>query len=220
MDMRNLETQPVAELTDTELVEGCRRSDKDAMTALIRRHYGTSIRIARSILHNAQDSEDAVQTAYCQAFQHLHSFREQARFSTWITSIVVNQSLMHLRRARRVTLLTLDEPAAGRTRYFRSWDPTPEEIAARNEITSGISTALERLPKGLRPAYLLHAVSGLPVPEVARKLGLSVSAAKSRIFRARRTLESRLCRRFGPVRSRREMALGNHVRPARRASAA
>jgi RNA polymerase sigma-70 factor (ECF subfamily) len=63
------------------------------MTAeLIRRHYGASLRIARSILRNQPDSEDAVQTAYGRALQQLHTFREEARFRTWITSIVVNQS--------------------------------------------------------------------------------------------------------------------------------
>jgi RNA polymerase sigma-70 factor (ECF subfamily) len=141
-----------------------------------------------------------VQTAYSRAFQYLHTFREEARFSTWITTIVVNQSRMHLRRQRRATLLSLEEPIHEQIpQYLTSREPTPEESTARREISTAISRALARLPHGLRTPYTLHAVSGLPVAEVADKLGLSVSATKSRIFRARCTLESRLYVSYGPA---------------------
>ena len=170
------------------------------MAHLIRRHYVTSLRIAQSILRNQPDSEDAVQTAYARAFRQLHTFRGEARFSTWITSIVVNQSLMHLRRHRRATVLSLEEPIHERTqRCLESREPTPEESAVRHEISSAIARALAKLPDGLRMPYTLHAISGLPIAEVADKLGLSVSATKSRIFRARCTLQSRLYFSYGPA---------------------
>jgi RNA polymerase sigma-70 factor (ECF subfamily) len=198
MDAQNIaETWQTSETTDQELVEQSKRGDEQAMTKLIQRHYGASLRVAQSILRNQPDSEDAVQTAYGRAFQYLHTFREEARFSTWITSIVVNQSLMHLRRQRRATLLSLDEPAPEKAlRGLTSRDPSPEENAAQREISSAIARALARLPMGLRMPYTLHAVSGLPVAEVADKLGLSLSATKSRIFRARCSLESRLNFKF------------------------
>ena len=190
-----------SEMTDQELVELCKRGDDEAMTSLIQRHYGTSLRVAQSILRNRPDSEDAVQTAYGRAFRYLHTFREEARFSTWITSIVVNQSLMHLRRQRRATLLSLDEPSHEQaSRYLTSREASPEESAARREISIAIARALARLPHGLRMPYTLHAVSGLPVAEVADKLGLSVSATKSRIFRARCSLQSRLSFSHGLAR--------------------
>jgi RNA polymerase sigma-70 factor, ECF subfamily len=194
MDAQNVaETWPTSKTTDQELVELSKRGDELAMTKLIQRHYGASLRVAQSILRNRPDSEDAVQTAYGRAFQYLHTFREEARFSTWITSIVVNQSLMHLRHQRRATLLSLDEPIhENALRCLTSRDPSPEESAAQREISNAIARALARLPMGLRMPYTLHAVSGLPVAEVADKLGLSLSATKSRIFRARCSLQSRL----------------------------
>ena len=188
------------EATDQELVEQSKQGDEAAMAHLIRRHYGTSLRIAQSILRNRPDAEDAVQTAYSRAFRYLHTFREEACFSTWMTSIVVNQSRMHLRQQRRATLLSLEESTHQQAhRYFTSPEPTPEETRARREISTAISRALARLPHGLRMPYTLHAVSGLPVTEVAARLGLSVSATKSRIFRARCTLQSRLCFSYGPA---------------------
>jgi len=202
MNAQNIaETRQTSETTDQELVEQSRGGDEAAMTKLIQRHYGTSLRVAQSILRNQSDSEDAVQAAYGRAFRYLHTFRAEARFSTWITSIVVNQSLMHLRRQRRATLLSLDEPTHEQAaRYLTSRDPTPEENAARREISAAIARALARLPNGLRMPYTLHAVSGLSVAEVADELGLSVSATKSRIFRARCSLESRLCFSYGLAR--------------------
>jgi len=192
------ETLQTPEVTDQELIEQSKQGDEAAMSHLIRRHYGTSLRIAQSILRNQPDSEDAVQTAYGRAFRLLHTFREEARFSTWITSIVVNQSLMHLRRHRRANVLSLEEPMHERTqRCLASREPSPEESAVSREIASAIARALARLPHRLRTPYTLHAISGLPIAEVADKLGLSISATKSRIFRARCTLQSRLHFSYG-----------------------
>jgi len=178
--------------TDQELVEQSKQGDEEAMAKLIRRHYQASVRMANSILRNQPDAEDVVQTAYTRAFLKLNTFREEARFSTWITSIVVNLSLLHLRGSRRANLLSLEEPMNARTRVFlTSREPTPEENAARREVSAAISRALANLHDNLRTPYKLHAISGLPLMDVANGLGLSLSATKSRIFRARCTLESR-----------------------------
>ena len=201
MDTQNgAVTRQTPEVTDQELVEQSKQGDETAMSHLIRRHYGASLRIAQSILRNQPDSEDAVQAAYGRAFRLLHTFREEARFSTWITSIVVNQSLMHLRRHRRTNVLSLEEPIHERTqRCLASREPTPEERAVQREISNAIARALAKLPLGLRMPYTMHAISGLPIAEVADKLGLSISATKSRIFRARCTLQSRLHFSYGPA---------------------
>ena len=154
MEAQNVAKTWTSEATDQELVEQSKQGDEEAMAKLIQRHYGASLRIARSILRNESDSEDAVQTAYSRAFQHLHTFREEARFSTWITTIVVNQSRMHLRRERRATLLSLEEPIHEQIpQYLTSREPTPEESTARREISTAISRALARLPHGLRTLY-------------------------------------------------------------------
>jgi RNA polymerase sigma-70 factor (ECF subfamily) len=84
--------------------------------------------------------------------------------------------------------------------YLTSREPTPEQSVARHEMSGMISRALAKLPNNLRMPYMLHAVSGVPVAEVADKLGLSISATKSRIFRARCALQSRLHVSCGPAR--------------------
>lgn len=186
---QSLETKEETKVTDTELVEQSKLGDQRATAELIRRHYSSSLRIAHSIVRNHAEAEDAAQEAYCLAFRHIHSFREEARFSTWIGTIVVNQCRMMLRRQRRAVLINLDESAP---RHLKSAEASPEETAYRSETSHAISRAVARLPIELRMPYALHAISGLPLFEVAHKLGISIAATKSRIFRARCTLESRL----------------------------
>jgi RNA polymerase sigma-70 factor (ECF subfamily) len=185
---------------DKTLVAQSRMGDQDAMAELVRRHYSTSMRVARSILRNESEAEDAVQTAYSAAFRHLDSFREDARFATWITRIVVNQSIMRLRRLRRANCVSLEELTAERTltRFLTSHDPNPEDAAGRRETSMVVLRAVGKLPQTLRKAYTLHAVKGLPLDQVAGKLGLTVAAAKTRVFRARTALRTRL-QNTGPL---------------------
>lgn len=77
------------------------RTDYQAFEAVMRRHNGRLFRVARAILKNDADAEDALQDAYLDAYRHLDGFRAEAELSTWLTRIVVNQSLMRLRRQKR-----------------------------------------------------------------------------------------------------------------------
>jgi RNA polymerase sigma-70 factor, ECF subfamily len=100
-DIRRMgNTVLMAEESKMRLVELSKSGGQDAMTELVRRNYQRSLRVARSILHNQQESEDAVQAAYGSAFQHLDTFRQDSSFSTWITRIVMNESIMGVRRLR------------------------------------------------------------------------------------------------------------------------
>jgi len=184
------------EHSEGALIARSRRGDQEAIAELVGRHYATSLRVARSILHNEQEAEDAVQNAYSAAFRCLDSYRQDARFATWITRIVVNQSIMRLRRQHRARCVSLEEMVAERSlsRFFTSHEPTPEDAVGRREVAAVLLRAVGRLPETLRLAYTLHAVKGLPLDEVARKLGLTIAAAKTRVFRARMALRTRLRR--------------------------
>ncbi len=190
-DSQNFE---VTAQIDDRLVTQSKQGDQEAMTELVRRHYQGSLRIARSILRSEEDAEDAVQESYRAAFQHLHTFRQNACFKTWITRIVVNQSLMVFRRSRRVTWTSLEDVVTADRGSLElvSPEPTQEDALLSEETVQVLSKALSRLPSSLRVAYELHEVAGVSVNEVADRLGLSVAATKSRLFRARSFLRTRL----------------------------
>jgi RNA polymerase sigma-70 factor, ECF subfamily len=203
------------EKPELELIMHGQQGDQAAITELFDRHYSSSLRLARGLLHSEDESQDAVQVAYFSAFQHLHNFRGEACFKTWITRIVVNCCLMQLRDARRrATWVNLEDLGGGpATDVLTSQAPTPEKATWYQEIGSAFSDAVSKLPTHLREVYSLYAVSGLSMKEVAVTLGLSLAATKTRLFRARAGVRSRL-RRMWPDAHGRGVAAHSRMRRA------
>ena len=175
------------ERPELELIARSRQGDQAAISELFGRHYSSCLRLARGILRSEDDSQDAVQAAYVSAFQHFGAFREESSFKTWISRIVVNCCLMQMRTPwRQPVWMYLDALEGGRgADSLVSQAPNPEKSTYSREIRSALSNALSHLPSQLRDAFILYCVSGLTVNEVAATLGLTVAAAKTRVFRAR-----------------------------------
>jgi RNA polymerase sigma-70 factor (ECF subfamily) len=177
----------ILQKSEESLIAACKKGNRAAIGELFEIHYPSSLRVARGILRSEAESQDAVQAAYLSALRHLSDFRENAAFKTWITRIVVNCCLMQIRERRnRVAWSDLKEvERTARVSVLASPAPTPEENASGLELASAHARALERLPRHWREAYILRHVSGLPLKQVASELGVTVAAAKTRLFRAR-----------------------------------
>jgi RNA polymerase sigma-70 factor (ECF subfamily) len=177
----------VPETSEATLIAESKQGDQRAIAELIGRYYPASLRFARSLLHHTEDAQDAVQMAYFLALRRLGTFRGEASFKTWISRIVVNCCLLQVREARRrVKWIQLESPQGTRGLAIPACcAPTPETAAWSREISSAFSAAVAKLSKSLREPYTLFEVSGLPLTEVASTLGLTLSAAKTRVFRAR-----------------------------------
>jgi RNA polymerase sigma-70 factor (ECF subfamily) len=195
----------VAALTDDELVNLAQQGDHPAFTELIRRNYPSCFRTAIGILRDSHDAEDELQNACWKAYEHIGQFQQDAKFSTWLTRIVVNQCLMRLRQERRAKFLYLDEPQSGENSIrleLADGRLTPEDELGRQQAAELIEREIRRIPPMLRNVFLLRDVEKLPMPAVAGRLGISVAAAKSRLLRARVELRSRLqkhCPQIGPA---------------------
>lgn len=193
--------QAFAEIADDQLVVRAQNGDNAAFAELIERHQSTCKRLAMSILKNVQDMEDEVQNAYWKAFEHIGQFQQDAKFSTWLSRIVVNQCLMRLRKDRRAHFLYLDEGVAGEeiaTMELPDQTPSPEAALAQTELGQVLQREIARIPPLLREVVVLRDVQEMPMEDVAAKLGISVAAAKSRLLRARLELRNRLQRHIGP----------------------
>src|ERR1700720_4740440 len=94
---------------DLDLVHASKNGDVAAFEQLVKRYDRKLLRIAQSVTHNREDSQDVVQEAFLKAYQHLAEFREDSQFSTWLIRITVNQSLMKLRKQRAVREVSVDE---------------------------------------------------------------------------------------------------------------
>jgi RNA polymerase sigma-70 factor (ECF subfamily) len=167
-----------------------KRINGEPLEDLLHRHYTGSLRLARSILREENEAADAVQAAYGNALRHLDGFREDSTFGTWISRIVVNQCLMRLRQLKRAPAVSIEsipvEPQ--RPLFSGSRLPGPHEVFEQKEAAVAIDHALRNLPETLRRAFLLYEVEGASMRDISQALGISVAAAKSRLFRARAEL--------------------------------
>ncbi len=190
-------------ILDEQLVDAAKLGDDLAFAELIERHQNSCLKLALSILRDKCDAEDEVQNACWKAFEHLDQFNREAKFSTWLTRIVVNQCLMRLRKAKRAKLFYIDDTQLGDevvTLELRDECLNPEEALGKSEVSAVVQNEINRIPPLLREVFVLRDVQQFAMEDVATKLGISVAAAKSRLLRARLELRARMERhqaRFG-----------------------
>lgn len=190
--------------TDQELVEAARQGDQEAFGELICRHRRKCVDVACFYLRNRANAEDQAQNAFLKAYQHLDQYEGEAEFGTWLARIVVNECLMSMRVQRRAHFLYLDElPTESKAVPIQlpATSPDPEGELAFLQLIEVLRMEIRRIPPFLRNVMLLRDVQGLPMTEVADQIGITVSAAKSRLVRARNELKSRMsrhCERINP----------------------
>jgi RNA polymerase sigma-70 factor, ECF subfamily len=182
--------------TDEQLVSAAKSSDRVAFEELIGRHCGSIRRVVYRIVRNHEDAEDVVQETLLRVYCRLSEFRESCKFSTWVTKIAINASLMLLRKrkARPEPSLVNNHDA---DQAWRTWDiPDPSMSIERKYICQErleyLSRAVERLPSKYRLVFELSNVQEKSMREAATMLGTTVATAKSRLFRARKILRSEL----------------------------
>jgi len=185
---------------DLDLVHASKNGDVAAFEELVKRYDRKLLRIAQSVTHNREDSQDAVQEAFLKAFQHLGEFREESKFSTWLIRITLNQSVMKLRKQRATREVSLDEdfPADEDMlpREVIDWAPNAEELYSVSELRNILLKTIEELQPILRTVFVLQDLEGLSTVQTAEVLNLSQSAVKARLWRARLQLRERLNKYF------------------------
>ena len=184
---------------DLDLVHASKNGDVAAFEQLVKRYDRKLLRIAQSVTHNREDSQDAVQEALCKAFQNLGQFREDSKFSTWLIRITLNQSLMKLRKQRTIKGVSLDEDVQSEDKLpteVTDWSPNPEQLYSASELRKILIRVLKELQPALRAAFVLRDIEGLSTDQTAEVLNVSQPAVKARLLRARLRLRERLTTYF------------------------
>lgn len=200
---------------DHLLVVEAKSGSASAFRALYERHSAKIYCSAFRILRNRPDAEDAVQRTFQRAFTNLVRFREDSSFCTWITRIAINEALMLLRQRRpSKALFENNIEGTGARPAFDPTDehPTPEQALAKEELRGAVVRAISELHPRLRAVVLLREMHGLTTSETARRLGLTVSAVKTRIFHARRRLRLHFERKYKGTRFAHQDRSRNHGR--------
>jgi RNA polymerase sigma-70 factor (ECF subfamily) len=184
--------------TDAQLVARATNGDHVAFAAIMRRHNRLLFRTARSVLKDDNDAEDVVQEAYLRAWRALPTFRAEARLSTWLVRIVVNEALGRVRRqsAQVIALDVALESTDPDTQESMHDQPCqrPEGEAMRAEMRGLIEDRIDKLPEAFRSVFMLRAVEEMSVEEVAIALQLPEATVRTRFFRARGLLREGLSR--------------------------
>jgi RNA polymerase sigma-70 factor, ECF subfamily len=185
-------------LDDAALVGLAQDGDGVAVRLIMQRHNRRLFRVARGVLHDDAEAEDVVQEAYVRAFTHLDGFRGEAKLSTWLTRIVLNEALGRLRRRRLTVGLkdidAISDQGEARVIYLPSarQDSNPEHAAARAGVRRLLERAVDQLPDHFRVVFMLRDIEEMSVEETASHLGLRPETVETRLHRARRLLREAL----------------------------
>jgi RNA polymerase sigma-70 factor (ECF subfamily) len=186
-----------AMLDERFVLARARAGSSAAFGELIGPYHKSLYRRALKMTKNEEDAEDIVQDAEFKAYRRLDQFHGRSRFCTWMMRIVINESLMKLRKRRFSRELQLLDPAQMEEKYvaaprFATIEDRPDDSYVTLELENMLKRALAGLSPSLRSTFLLCHIEGYSPREVAFMLNLTVAAIKSRLLRARRRLNSRL----------------------------
>ena len=180
---------------DEEIVRACQRGEPDAMDALIRATYADVFSLAYRLVRDREEAADVTPEVFMRVLRSVRGFRGDAAFSTWLHRITVNTSLSAMRRRSRrpvVGTQAIGMPGEEYGDAFTDQAAGPEERAERAELLARAEAAVAALPESARTIVVLRDVEGLSTAEVAALTGLSETAVKVRLFRARERLRAAL----------------------------
>jgi len=188
--------------SEAALITRVRSGDHEAFYDLVRPHERGIYLAALSIVHNDADAEEVIQETILKAFKAIGRFREEAKFSTWIFQIAINESRMKLRKDRRHLYDSLDEPVKGEEqgdyipRDFADWREIPSEALENARLREALAKALASLSPKYRQVLVLRDIEHLNIAETAKVIGISEAAVKTRLLRARLQMRDALAPGF------------------------
>jgi RNA polymerase sigma-70 factor (ECF subfamily) len=182
------------ERSDRELMAALVEGDRDALSALMERHYRRIYRVALGYLRDPDEALDVVQETFVKAFQNAARWDTRSEVAPWLTRIGINQAIDRYRRVRRRRLS--EQPLAdGPADHDRRWSdlaPSPERQALGHELGARIAGALHGLPERQRQIVVLRHYDDMTLDQIAETLGLSLGTVKSSLHRAIHRLRDRL----------------------------
>jgi RNA polymerase sigma-70 factor, ECF subfamily len=189
-------------------VEALKAGDRAEFARLVDAYSSQIYRLAVRMLGNPSDAEDILQNTFLKAFQHIKDFENRSSLSTWLYRIASNEALMLIRKRKREITLTDTESEDEENDYspiqLTDWCCLPEEEFVSSESRLALDKAVQHQPERLRIVFLLRDIEGLSIQETSQALGLSETAIKTRLLRARLHLREDLSSYYGERLSERK----------------
>ena len=191
---------PKVDAHEETLIRRIQNGEQELFYELVKPHERRVYTAAFAILRNPADAEEVAQEAVLKAFTHLKQFRAEARFSTWLIQIAVNEARMRLRKDHSEVMEPIgerqDDEGTYTPREFADWRELPSEALERSEIRQLLLEALASLKSKYREVFILRDIHHLSIEEVAATLEISRASVKTRLLRARLMLRDLLAPRI------------------------
>jgi RNA polymerase sigma-70 factor (ECF subfamily) len=186
----------MGDLSDEAVVARVLAGERALFELIMRRHNQRLFRVARAILRDDDEAEDAVQQAYISAYERLAQFAGAARFSTWLTRIAIHTALARLRRTRQRAEVTSGPEPEEVMSKLPSPSENPEEQVSRRELTVLLEHAIDELPDLYRVVVMMRQVQQLSTAETAECLDVSEEVVKVRLHRGTAMLRQTMAQRM------------------------
>jgi RNA polymerase sigma-70 factor (ECF subfamily) len=185
----------VQQTTEQDLLRRVRDGEHEFFYELIHPYERRVYAATFAILRNPADAEDAAQEALLKALKHIWQFRAEAKFSTWLIQIAVNEARMRRRKEHADKTEPIDNPGEQENytpRDFADWREIPSEVLERKEVREKLTGALASLGQIYREVFVLRDIQQLSIEETSKALGISTASVKTRLLRARLMLRDLL----------------------------
>jgi RNA polymerase sigma-70 factor (ECF subfamily) len=193
--------RPAEQLDEEALIRRVVDGEHELFYELVRPYERRLFAAAFAILRNEADAEDVAQEAVLKAFKHIRQFRAEARFSTWLIQITVNEARMRRRKAHANIMEPITDGEDNEGNYtprdFADWREIPSETLERKEVRQKLAEALAGLGQIYREVFVLRDMQHLSIDETAKALGISAASVKTRLLRARLMLRDLLAPGLG-----------------------
>ncbi len=181
--------------TETELIDALKQGEKRACADLVERFSSQVYRIALRLMEDPTDAEDVLQETFISACNHAEDFEGRSSLGTWLYRIANNAGLMRLRK-KSLPTVSIDEPLEVEDNYvprqLADWSVDPDRLVLTDELRQVMDAGITQLSDALRAVFVMRDLEGLSTTETAELLGISESAAKVRLHRARLQLRDHL----------------------------
>lgn len=195
---RGADSEADTSQTADGLIERLKAGEEAACEAVARQYGGAMLAVAKRYMRDEDEARDVVQDAFLQAFRGIGGFRAEARLSTWLHRITITTALMKLRTRRRRREDSIEDMLPNFTEdghwaeSQREWDEAPEVALARQQTRALVRRCIDRLPESYRTVLILRDIDDVDTREAAEALGISETAVKVRLHRARQALRELL----------------------------
>lgn len=197
-----LQDASIGQVSEEALIQRVQNGERDLFYELIQPYERRVYSAAYAILRNETEAEDAAQEAALKAFKHIKQFRAEAKFSTWLLQITINEARMRRRKQQAHVTESIAEQKNEDGDYiprdFADWREIPSETLERREVREALMKALAMLGEKYREVFVMRDMQHLSIDETAKILDISNASVKTRLLRARLMLRDLLSPGFGP----------------------